>query len=79
MILSHPGKILKSGFIDEYEYATDLIARILGIEEQHLLKILEGIEPITHDLSLKLAALTGTPAKQWINMQELYDDQNTVT
>ncbi len=70
---SHAGQILKSGFIDEYDLRISTIAKLLGIARQHLSRILNGRNPITPGIAIRLEALTKTPASQWLAIQAEYD------
>jgi addiction module HigA family antidote len=77
---AHPGCIFKSGFVEEYNFDVSTTAKMLDITREHLSRVMNGHIPITSKLALKLEALTGTPARQWLAMQENYDhyfaDQN---
>jgi len=70
---SHPGEILKSGFIDEYDLRIETVAKLLGIARGHLSYILNGHRPVTPDIAIRLEALTHTPASQWLALQSEYD------
>ena len=70
---SHAGRILKSGFIDEYGLRVETVARLLGITRGHLSRIINGHTPVTPDVALKLEILTKTPAHQWLAIQAKYD------
>ncbi len=70
---SHPGSILRSGFIDEYDLPIETVASLLGIARGHLSRILNTHSPITPSIALKLEFLTETPASQWLAMQSKYD------
>jgi antitoxin HigA-1 len=77
---AHPGCIFKSGFLEEYNLDVNTTAKMLDITREHLSRVMNGHAPVTGKLALKLEALTGTPARQWLGMQENYDyyfaDQN---
>ena len=46
---SHPGNILKSGFIEEYGLRIETVASLLGITRGHLSLIINGRNPVTPD------------------------------
>jgi len=70
---SHAGRILKSGFIEQYKLRIETVAGLLGITRGHLSRIINGHSPITPDIALKLEILTQTPATQWLTIQTKYD------
>ncbi|MGR3319532.1 MAG: HigA family addiction module antitoxin [Candidatus Anammoxibacter sp.] len=72
-IPSHAGRILKSGFIDQYGLRMRTVANLLGITRGHLSRIINGHAPVTPDIALKLEILTQTPASQWLAIQSKYD------
>jgi len=72
-IPSHAGRILKSGFIDQYGLQVQTVAKLLGITRVHLSRIINGHSPVTPDIALKLEILTQTPATQWLAIQSKYD------
>jgi len=70
---SHAGRILKSGFIDEYNLRIETVAELLGITRVHLSRIVNGHSPVTSDIAIRLEMLTKTPASQWLAIQAKYD------
>ena len=70
---SHAGRILKSGFIDQYELRIETVAELLGITRGHLSRVINARSPVTPDIAIKLEILTQTPAAQWLSMQSKYD------
>ena len=70
---SHPGNILKSGFIEEYGLRIETVASLLGITRGHLSRIINGRNPVTPDIAVRLEILTETPASQWLAIQSKYD------
>jgi len=70
---SHAGRILKSGFIDEYNLRIETVAGLLGITRVHLSRIINGHSPVTSDIAIRLEMITETPASQWLTLQAKYD------
>ena len=70
---SHPGQILKSGFIQEYGLRVETVANLLGISRGHLSRIINARNPVTPDIAVRLEILTETPASQWLAMESKYD------
>lgn len=69
---SHPGFILLSGYIEQYELSFDDVANDLHISVDKLQRICDGKDKI-YDISQRLEKLTGTPVSQWHALQENYD------
>ncbi len=70
---SHAGRILKSGFIDQYDLRIETVAELLGIARGHLSRIINAHSPVTPDIAIKLEVLTKTPASHWLAIQSKYD------
>jgi addiction module HigA family antidote len=49
------------------------IADRLGISRQTLYDLLNGKTPVTPNIALRLAKLTGTRAESWLNLQNEFD------
>jgi addiction module HigA family antidote len=71
---SHPGEILKSGFIEQFGLRIETVAALLGITRIHLSRILNGHKPITIQTAIRLEIITQTPASQWLALQSEYDE-----
>ena len=70
---THPGLILKHGFVEEYNFKVETVANFLGITREHLSRILNGNKDISIDIAIKLEILTRTPATQWLALQTNFD------
>ena len=70
---SHAGRILKSGFLDVYGLRIETVADLLGISRGHMSRIINGHNPLTLDLAIRLSVLTQTSASQWLAIQAKYD------
>ena len=70
---SHPGEVLKSGFIDQYHLSVSTVAQLLGLTRVHFSRIINGHSPVTPDIAIRLEVLTLTPASQWLALQAKYD------
>ena len=66
----HPGAVLKEWLA---EVSITQAAQHLGITRAYLSRILNGHANISADMALRLAALLGTSADMWLNMQSAYD------
>lgn len=67
---AHPGAVLKEWLA---EVSITQAAQHLGITRAYLSRILNGRASISADMALRLAALLGTSADMWLNMQSAYD------
>ena len=70
---SHAGEILRTGFIEQYDLTIETVAELLGITRQHLSRIINGHNPVTPDIAIRLEVLTHAPASQWLAIQSDYD------
>lgn len=70
---SHPGGILKTGFIEQHGLRVETVAGLLGIARGHLSRVINAHAPVTPDIAMRLEALTQTPASQWLALQSKYD------
>lgn len=70
---SHAGEILRHGFIEQHGLSIETVAQLLGITRQHLSRILNGHNPVTPDIAIRLEVLTQTPTSQWLSIQSAYD------
>ncbi|MDO4769481.1 MAG: HigA family addiction module antitoxin [Brachymonas sp.] len=67
---AHPGAVLRQWLA---EVSITQAAQHLGITRAYLSRILNGHASISADMALRLAALLGTSADMWLNMQSAYD------
>lgn len=67
---AHPGAVLREWLA---EVSITQAAQHLGITRAYLSRILNGHASISADMALRLAALLGTSADMWLNMQSAYD------
>jgi addiction module HigA family antidote len=70
----HPGRILKTTFLDPENISVKELANQLDISAQKLSKIIKGKMSITYDLSLKLGNVLHTPPEFWVMLQLQYDE-----
>jgi addiction module HigA family antidote len=49
------------------------IAKLLGVSRRQLYNILDETRPITPQMALRIAGLTGTTPESWLRQQENYD------
>lgn len=66
----HPGKAVRE-FLGEMT-VTEAASR-LGVTRASLSRIINGVNGISADMALRLAAAFDTSAELWLNMQAKYD------
>ena len=69
----HPGEVLREDVLPSLGKTKAEIARLLGISRQTLYDILEGRQPITPGMALRLGKLLGNGPELWVNLQRTYD------
>jgi addiction module HigA family antidote len=70
---THPGEILREDTLPALGRPKTEIARLLGISRRMLYDLLDEKSPITPQMALRIAKLTGTEAEHWLNLQQMYD------
>jgi len=68
----HPGEHL-AGELEEHCMSAAELARKLGMPTARIVDILAGRSAITDDLAFRLAHIFGISAQSWLNLQNLYD------
>lgn len=69
----HPGKVLKSEYMEPIGLSTYKLSKYTGISQSRLNKVLNGKMAITTETALRLAKFYGTTAEKWLQMQRTYD------
>ena len=69
---AHPGDDL-TGILERFELEIPEAAARLGVESADLAAVLEGREPVTVDLALRLEAAGWDTAEGWMRWQVDYD------
>ncbi len=70
---THPGALLREVVVPAVPLSKTAIARALGISRQSLYDILAERQPVTPTMAVRLAAVFGTTAQSWLDMQTAYD------
>lgn len=70
---AHPGELLGEIMIPATGRSKAEIARLLGISRQTLYDILNGKQPVTPAVAVRLGKLFGDGPGVWIRMQAAYD------
>lgn len=69
----HPGSVLLKDFIEPMGVSRYRVAKNIGVPQRRVDLICRGESAVTADLALRLAALFGTSAEFWVNLQAQYD------
>lgn len=70
---SHPGEILLGMYLKPMKVTITEAADALGVSRKHVSAILNGRVPVTPDMAIRLAAVFGTEAALWVNLQAQHD------
>jgi antitoxin HigA-1 len=70
---THPGEILREDTFPALGRPKAEIARLLGISRRTLYDLLGEKAPITPQMALRIAKLTGTEAETWLSLQQMHD------
>jgi addiction module HigA family antidote len=68
----HPGIYLNE-LMEELLLSEERLAGDLGVTESHITDIIDGSQPITAELSLRLGRFFGQSPRYWLNLQGRYD------
>lgn len=69
----HPGESLREIVLPALGKPKTEIARLLGISRQTLYDVLNGKQPVTANLALRVGKLVGGEPEIWLSMQQAYD------
>lgn len=72
----HPGEHLAEELIESGMSATEL-AHKLSVPRYRVTETLNGQQPVTRDMALRLAHFFGTSTEFWLNLQSLYRSRLT--
>ncbi len=70
---SHPGGILKRQYLEPLELSVAGLARILGVLQKTVSKIINERGSVSADMALRLSQAFGTTPELWLNLQQNYD------
>jgi addiction module HigA family antidote len=71
---AHPGEILKEMILDTLpEMTTSKAAKLLDINHDELIKVINGKDQLSTDLALRIGLATDTTPQMWLKMQFIFD------
>jgi addiction module HigA family antidote len=76
---SLPGEILNELYLAPHEISVAAFAEACGVTRKHMSNIVNGHVAITADMAARIAAVLGTSAQYWLNLQnavDLYDAEH---
>ena len=79
---SSPGEILAELYLAPHEISIARLAEACGVTRKHMSGIVNGHVAITAEMAARMAAVLGTTAQYWLNLQnavDLYDADERLT
>jgi addiction module HigA family antidote len=79
---SLPGEILSELYLAPYQISIASFAEACGVSRKHMSGIVHGHAAITAEMATRIAAVLGTSAQYWLNLQnavDLYDAESRLT
>ncbi len=70
----HPGEILKTEFLDEYNITAYRLAKEIGVAVNRITEIVRGERGISTETALLLSKYFGQSDGFWIRLQARYDE-----
>lgn len=68
----HPGEVI-ADILDDLEISQIRFAETLGISQQIVNEIIQGKQPITVDLAIRIGQALGNGHGLWLNLQQKVD------
>jgi antitoxin HigA-1 len=79
---SLPGEILNELYLVPHQISIASFAEACGVTRKHMSGIVHGHAAITAEMATRIAAVLGTSAQYWLNLQnavDLYDADERLT
>jgi len=73
LVVSHPGKFLRSEFLEPHGLTANALANALHVPANRITGIIKGQRGVTADTALRLGRYFGTTPEFWLNLQKDYD------
>jgi addiction module HigA family antidote len=71
---SHPGEHLREDYLPQYRLTAGALAKAMGLRDRtRIERLIREKQPVTADTALRLAAVFGTSAQFWLNLQTAHD------
>ncbi len=69
----HPGELIKSVYMEEYNLSCRKLATVLGIAPSTLARVLNTKSAVSPEMALRLSKALGRTPESWLAMQANYD------
>ena len=69
----HPGEILKSEFLDEFNLTAYAFSKAIGMNRSGISDIINGERAITAETALRFSRFFGNSPHFWLNLQDEFD------
>ena len=73
----HPGEVLSEEFLKPMDITAYRLSQELNIPQTRISEIIHGKRAITADTAIRLSCFFGTSPEFWMNLQTLYDLEET--
>ena len=73
----HPGEILSEEFLKPMNITAYKLSKELNVPQTRISEILHQRRAITADTAIRLSCFLGTTPEFWMNLQSLYDLEET--
>ena len=70
---SHPGKVVRTSFLEPLDISVTQGAKALGVSRQALSNLVNGKSRMSVEMAVRLEKAFGFTAKTWIHLQTAYD------
>ena len=74
----HPGEVLAMEFLKPMNMSAYMLSKQTGLSQTRLSQIIAGKRSITAETALKLGKFFDAPAEFWMNLQALYDIEESL-
>ena len=74
----HPGEVLAMEFLKPMGISAYMLSKQTGLSQTRLSQIIAGKRSVTAETALKLGKFFDVPAEFWMNLQTLYDIEESL-
>lgn len=70
---THPGEMLREGFLPDYKLTVSGFAKAIGVSRQTVNEVLRERLAVSPEMALRLSRLFGNSPEFWLNAQQAVD------
>lgn len=70
---THPGEMLREGFLPDYDLTVSGLAEAIGVSRQSVNELLRERRAVSSEMALRLGRLFGNSPEFWLNAQRAVD------